>query len=184
MSSTTPPPAVPGVMRTCPPLPPMPPQIIRLLPAFLCCLFFTDGRLRIILEGWALLWCQCIVSGAPQIQGWSFILNTSSHSLALAIRHLKGETPRGRLDPWVRKIPWSRKWQLTQYPCLENTTDRGVQQAIVCGVTKSRTWLSNWAHTHWLFLPVFSKGECWYQGKGWENQLSYWLKTKENEPTL
>ena len=184
MSSTTPPPAVPGVMRTCPPLPPMPPQIIRLLPAFLCCLFFTDGRLRIILEGWALLWCQCIVSGAPQIQGWSFILNTSSHSLALAIRHLKGETPRGRLDPWVRKIPWSRKWQLTQYTCLENTTDRGVQQSIVCGVTKSRTWLSNWAHTHWLFLPVFSKGECWYQGKGWENQLSYWLKTKENEPTL
>ena len=26
-----------------------------------------------------------------------------------------------RFYPWVRKIPWSRKWQLTQYSCLENS---------------------------------------------------------------
>ena len=40
-----------------------------------------------------------VESGARQIQGWSFILSTSSHSLALAIHHLKGETPKGRFDP-------------------------------------------------------------------------------------
>ena len=27
---------------------------------------------------------------------------------------------RCRFDPWVRKIPWKRAWQLFQYYCLEN----------------------------------------------------------------
>ena len=31
-------------------------------------------------------------------------------------------------DPWVRKIPWRRKWQPTPY-CLENPMDRGTWQA-------------------------------------------------------
>ena len=31
---------------------------------------------------------------------------------------------RCRFDPWVRKIPWRRKWQPLQYFCLENPTDR------------------------------------------------------------
>ena len=37
---------------------------------------------------------------------------------------------------------------LFQYPCLENTMDRGAQWAIVRGVTESQTRLSNGAHTH------------------------------------
>ena len=56
-------------------------------------------------------------------------------------------------NPWVRKIPWSREWQNgnpRQYFCLENPIDRGAWQATVHGVTKSRTRLSNWAHTHYL----------------------------------
>ena len=33
---------------------------------------------------------------------------------------------RCRFDPWVRKIPWRRKWQNPlQYMCLENPMDRG-----------------------------------------------------------
>ena len=28
-------------------------------------------------------------------------------------------------DPWVRRIPWRRKWQPPQYSCLENPSDRG-----------------------------------------------------------
>ena len=28
-------------------------------------------------------------------------------------------------DPWVRKIPWHRKWQPTPVSCLENSMDRG-----------------------------------------------------------
>ena len=30
---------------------------------------------------------------------------------------------RPRFDPWVRKIPWKRDWQPTQYSCLENFTE-------------------------------------------------------------
>ena len=30
-----------------------------------------------------------------------------------------------------------------QYSCLENPMDRGTWRAIVCGVAKSQTWLSN-----------------------------------------
>ena len=40
---------------------------------------------------------------------------------------------------WVEKIPWRRKWQPTQYSCLENLIDRGVWWATVHGVSNSRT---------------------------------------------
>ena len=33
------------------------------------------------------------------------------------------------LDPWVRKIPWRRKWQPTPVSCLENSMDRGTWHA-------------------------------------------------------
>ena len=42
--------------------------------------------------------------------------------------------------------PLSRKWQLLQYSCLENSIDRGAWWAIAHGVTKSQTQLC--AHTH------------------------------------
>ena len=32
---------------------------------------------------------------------------------------------RHGFDPWVRKIPWRRKWQPLQEACLENPMDRG-----------------------------------------------------------
>ena len=40
------------------------------------------------------------------------------------------------LDPWVRKIPWSRKWQPMPYSCLENSMNRRAWWATVDGVTK------------------------------------------------
>ena len=40
-------------------------------------------------------------------------------------------------------IPWSRKWQTLQYSCLKNSMDRGAWGAIVHGVAKSQTLLSN-----------------------------------------
>ena len=39
-----------------------------------------------------------------------------------------------------------------QYSCLGNLMDRGAWQAPVHGVTRSRTWLSDWAHTHIIHL--------------------------------
>ena len=50
---------------------------------------------------------------------------------------------RRRFNPWVRKIPWRRKWHLLQYSCLENSMDRGAWRATVHGVTKSWKRLSN-----------------------------------------
>ena len=46
---------------------------------------------------------------------------------------------RPRFNPQIRKIPRGRKWQPTQYSCLENSTDRGAWQATVHGVAKSWT---------------------------------------------
>ena len=45
-------------------------------------------------------------------------------------------------DPWVGKIPWSRKCNPLLYSCLENPMDRGAWWATVHGVAKSQTWLS------------------------------------------
>ena len=45
--------------------------------------------------------------------------------------------------PWVRKIPWRRKWHPLQYSCLENSMDRGAWLTTVCGVTKSQTQLND-----------------------------------------
>ena len=56
-------------------------------------------------------------------------------------------------SPWVKKIPWSRKWQPTPvlfcFFFLENSMDIGAWQDTVHGVTKSRTWLSRQTDTYW-----------------------------------
>ena len=51
---------------------------------------------------------------------------------------------RPGFDPWVRKIPREKEMvNPLQYSCLENSMDGGAWRAIVCGVAKSRTWLSD-----------------------------------------
>ena len=45
-------------------------------------------------------------------------------------------------DPWVRKVPWRRAWQLLQYCWLGNFMDRGAWQATVDRIgAKSQTQL-------------------------------------------
>ena len=55
-----------------------------------------------------------------------------------------------------------------QYSCLENPMDGGAWWATVHGVSKSRTWLSDFTFTHWRRkwqpTPVFWPGES--QGRG------------------
>ena len=68
-------------------------------------------------------------------------------------RWLRGKEPacqcrrcrRLRFDPWVRKIPWSRIWNLLRYFCLENSMDRGAWQFQSMGLQRVR---HDWAHTH------------------------------------
>ena len=46
------------------------------------------------------------------------------------------------LNPWVGKLSWRRKWQLTPVFLPGNPMDRGAWRATVHGVAKSRTWLN------------------------------------------
>ena len=50
---------------------------------------------------------------------------------------------RHGFDPWVRKIPWRRKWQPTPVFLPGESTDRGVWWATVHWVPKSQTRLSD-----------------------------------------
>ena len=75
----------------------------------------------------------------------------------LGIREAACQCCRHKFGPWVRKIPWRRKWQSTlQYSCLENLMDRGAWQAIVHRVSKSQTWLNTHTYTHIFFCSFNS----------------------------
>ena len=95
---------------------------------------------------------------------------------------------RCRFNPWVRKIPGSRKWQptpvfdnLLQYFCQENSMDRGVWWATVHKVAKSHTWLSYcmcvcaWAHTHTHTNILNKKLEFWFYSIKKSCNLVNWL---------
>ena len=52
---------------------------------------------------------------------------------------------RPGFNPWVRKIPWRRKWQPTPiFLPGESHRQRSLASYIVHGAAKSWTWLSNW----------------------------------------
>ena len=45
--------------------------------------------------------------------------------IAQQVKNLPARDRGCWFDPWVRKIPWRRKWQPLQYSCLKNPMDRG-----------------------------------------------------------
>ena len=51
-------------------------------------------------------------------------------------------------DSWSGRSPGGGNGNPLQYSCLENSMYRGAWWATVHGVSKSQTWLSEWAHTH------------------------------------
>ena len=55
-------------------------------------------------------------------------------------------------DPWVPSFPGEGNGNPFQCSCLGNPWDRGTWQAIIHGITKSQTWLSNWKTTAFLTL--------------------------------
>ena len=64
-----------------------------------------------------------------------FPSGVSGKDLACQCRRHK----RHRFDPWVRKIPWGRKWQPT--PVFWPGKSHGQRWATVHRVSKSQTWL-------------------------------------------
>ena len=67
---------------------------------------------------------------------------------------------RCRFNPWVRKIPWRRKWQLT--PVFLPGESHG--QRSLLGYRpwgcKERTYLSDWVHTHFFEISVYINLYC------------------------
>ena len=81
---------------------------------------------------------------------------------------------RRRLNPWDRKVSWRKKWQPTQYSCMENSMERGAWWATVRRVTKSQTRLSHWTHTHThthklcpMVVRAVQKIVWWWDGRCW-----------------
>ena len=75
-------------------------------------------------------------------------------------------------DPWVKKIPWRRKWQPTPVFYLENSMDRRDWQAIAHGVSKTLTWLQRLS-THSTVL---------YSADGW--MLQKWAGLEAGESSV
>ena len=67
-----------------------------------------------------------------------------------------------RFNPWVGKIPGTGNGNLLQYSCLENSMDRGILQASVHGVAKSRTRLNNTLTFQGVSVPS-SVGDYCYE---------------------
>ena len=55
---------------------------------------------------------------------------------------------RCAFDPWVRKIPWRRKWQLTSVFLPGKSYGQRSLAATVHEITKSWTWPRNWTSMH------------------------------------
>ena len=61
------------------------------------------------------------------------------------------------LIPGSRRFPGGGHGNPLQYSCLENLMDRGARQAIVHGVSKSPTGLSNFHFLFWVRMITGSK---------------------------
>ena len=59
---------------------------------------------------------------------------------------------KGGFDPYIKKIPWRKKWQPTPVFLPEKLHgQRSLAGYLAHGFTKSRTWLSDWA---WLSVSI------------------------------
>ena len=82
--------------------------------------------------------------------------------------------------PWIRKIPWRRKWQPTPVFLPEKFHgQRSLAGSIPWGRSQSQTWLSNWAHTQTTLTPnsqhsymTTEKTTAWLYG---QLLLKWWL---------
>ena len=76
------------------------------------------------------------------------------------------------LTPGLGRSPGGGNGNPLQYSCLENPVDRGAWRSMLCGVAKSQTQLSDWAHTHTgsQFLGQGSHPHPLY----WKESLNHW----------
>ena len=91
-------------------------------------------------------------------------------------------------NPWVGKIPWRGHDNPLQYPCFKNPRGRGLWQATVHEVAKSRTQLMNWACreifkspptlpcVHWNNEDAYPLAVATYSVHGTNGNKTYHLK--------
>ena len=105
--------------------------------------------------------CQCNRVSPVGVWGWlqsqcRVFPGSSGESICLPCG-------RPRFDPWVRKVPWRRKWQLT--PVLLPGKFHGQRQVTVHGVIRSWTLLSNLTSLHF-------QSQCRYQDQEVQNEVT------------
>ena len=71
------------------------------------------------------------------------------------VKNLSANARNAGLIPGWGRFPGEENGKLLQYSCLENPMDGGAWQAIVHVVAKSRTQLSDWAHTYTHTVGAF-----------------------------
>ena len=136
-------------------------------PGFNSFLFILGPRITLI-QPWYLDFCQG-PQGFTCHQPWTLRLDSSSqnsisintkslilcHHLGLPRWHNGKESAcqcsRCGFHLWVRKIPWRRKWQPTPVFVLGKLHGQRSWRATVHSVTKSWTWLTDWAQ-----VPTYS----------------------------
>ena len=113
----------------------------------------------------------CCVTSKPRSQETLGLSRGSVVKNPLASARAMGSTPgEGNGNP-------------LQYSCMKNPMDRGTWWATVHGITKSQTWLTDWAHTHTHTYTHTLKRQCLLCSLGiqsslYENKpgLYYWMK--------
>ena len=105
----------------------------------------------------------------------------SSHYIGLP-RWLSGERirracRRPRFDPWVGKIPWRSKWQLTPVVLPgKSHGQRRVAGYSPWGCKESDT--TEHTHSNYINISIFSSWKlfpsiCYFNTNGWENERKY-----------
>ena len=82
---------------------------------------------------------------------------------------------RRRFDPWVRKIPWRKKWQPLQYSCLGNPITEEPSRIQSMG---SQSVGYSWAHTH-SHIKMYNYHICYKERCLKQNPLKDWAPVRE-----